>query len=360
MADSCQIEYFLGANSPSGFTSLYHRMLEPERASRIYILKGGAGCGKSTLMRQVGEQARLAGEAVEYILCSGDPSSLDAVIFPRLRAAVVDGTAPHVVEPKYPGLVEQYVNLGACYDREGLSGFREAIFSCMRGYKGCYNRAYRFLRAAEELREDARAILVTPELEARLAKRARGILSREIKPSHTGEKGEITPRFLSAVTHRGQLCLYGTALAQCPRVYLLTDDGWGLSHLLLTHLLSGAAERGWDVVACPDPMSPQRLEHLLLPGLGLAFLTQKPGLPCPGSKERRLRLEHWTDPALVRQNRARLRFSKKMSAALVEEAVASLAQAKEMHDELEAIYNPWVDFRRVRETASLIARELLE
>ena len=51
--------------------------------------------------------------------------------------------------------------------------------------------------------------------------------------------------------------------------------------------------------------------------------------------------------------------SRKVSNALVEEAVDSLAQAKAMHDELEAIYNPYVDFERVHAMADWAAGELL-
>ncbi len=76
------IQYFLGANSPTGFYSLYSQLLPPEQASAIYILKGGPGCGKSTLMRRVAALAQEAGEPVEYILCSGDPDSLDAILLP--------------------------------------------------------------------------------------------------------------------------------------------------------------------------------------------------------------------------------------------------------------------------------------
>ena len=169
MAVSHEIQYFLGANSPAGFYSLYSELLPPETANAIYILKGGPGCGKSTLMRRVAQQAAQAGEAVEYILCSGDPDSLDAVVLPRLGAALVDGTAPHVVEPKYPGAVEQYVNLGDCYDRAGLRAIRGEILTCMDGYKEHYQRAYRCLDAAAEIQTDVRAMLVTPALEEKLA-----------------------------------------------------------------------------------------------------------------------------------------------------------------------------------------------
>ena len=50
------------------------------------------------------------------------------------------------------------------------------------------------------------------------------------------------------------------------------------------------------------------------------------------------RLDAMADAEAVRRNRARLRFSRKVSAALTEEAVDSLAQAKAMHDDLEAFY----------------------
>lgn len=90
-----ELQYFLGSNSPTGFYSLYQELITPETANAIYILKGGPGCGKSTLMRRVAAQAAQTGEEVEYIMCSGDPGSLDAVLLPRLRVALVDGTAPH-------------------------------------------------------------------------------------------------------------------------------------------------------------------------------------------------------------------------------------------------------------------------
>lgn len=93
------IQYFLGANSPRGFYSLYDQLIKIEDASAVYILKGGAGCGKSTLMRQVALAAEESDIEVEYILCSGDPASLDAVILPALGVALVDGTAPHAAAP---------------------------------------------------------------------------------------------------------------------------------------------------------------------------------------------------------------------------------------------------------------------
>lgn len=95
MSTEPQVRFYLGANSPSGFYSLYDQLVDPAWAEDVYILKGGPGCGKSTLMKEVAQRAEAQGLQVEYIPCSGDPDSLDAILLPERRAAIVDGTAPH-------------------------------------------------------------------------------------------------------------------------------------------------------------------------------------------------------------------------------------------------------------------------
>ena len=258
-----------------------------------------------------------------------------------------------MVEPKLPGAVERYVNLGDCYDHEGLKKVRGELEQAMKGYKGCYARAYRCLRAAAEITADRTALIQTPELEEKIAKRAKGILSRELK--REGEQaGRSVQRFLGAVTHKGVLTLYGTAAAQCTRIYELVDR-YGLAHPLLARLLSGAVLGGYDVVACPDPMAPERLAHLLVPEAGLAFVTSRSGMEYGQKPFRRVRLDAMAEP----EGKARLRFQTRMAALLREEGAAALKDAKASHDKLEAVYNPYVDFDGVRTLAALEAGRLL-
>lgn len=358
MAVKPQVQFFLGANTPSGFYSLYDQLIDPTTAEDYFLIKGGAGCGKSTLMRRVARTMEAHGLDVEYIQCSGDPGSLDAISIPALGAAIVDATAPHVIEPKCPGAVERYVNLGECYDTPALKLIKQEIIDSMKGYQGCYNRAYRCLTAAAQINEDSRALLLTSTVEAKLIKRARGILSRECKRTG-GEPGQAKQRFLDAISCQGMICNYDTVDALCKRVYELHDT-YGLAHTLLTHLAAGAMAAGYDVIPCPNPLMPDRMLHLLIPGLSLAFVSSSATQPYPGKRPyRRLRLDPMTNQELLQRNKARLRFSRKVSTALIEEAVDSFAQAKVMHDHLEALYNPHVDFDRVHATADAISAELL-
>ena len=152
-------------------------------------------------MRRVAQAVEARGLTVEYIRCSGDPDSLDAIWIPALRAAIADATAPHVMEPQCPGAVERYVDLGACYDIPALKAIRSELTACRAGYPECYRRAYRCLTAAAEIRGNIRALLLTPALEERMVKRARGILSRECRRSGK-EPGHVTRRFLDAVSCR--------------------------------------------------------------------------------------------------------------------------------------------------------------
>ena len=158
-------------------------------------------------------------------------------------------------------------------------------------------------------------------------------------------KNEKYARYLDGLSHE-------------KRVYQLSDS-CGLAHHLLSPILSAALAAGQDVVACPDPMAPDRLAHLILPGLSLAFVTDSPDQPWPHRAHRHLRLDAVADSEQSRINRPRLRFSRKVASALTEEAVAGLAQAKASHDKLESLNNPHVDFDGVYRLADDLAEELL-
>ena len=52
-------------------------------------------------------------------------------------------------------------------------------------------------------------------------------------------------------------------------------------------------------MVCPDPEHTERIQHLLLPELGLAFVTSREGMVYGGPAYRRVCLEGMIAPAIV-------------------------------------------------------------
>ena len=345
--------FFAGANSGDGFRNLFPEIVDLEDTYDLMVLKGGPGVGKNTFMREIGRSMEQAGTPVEYLWCSGDPDSLDGVVMPELRCAVVDGTSPHVIEPVYPAAVDRYVDLGRFYDLTAAKASAEEVKAHTRAYQAAYARAYRHLKAARQVELDAAAAVGKTFDREKALRRAAGIGARELR-RRGGETGRTTRRFLGSITHKGYVWRFDSVDVLCPKVYVLADS-WELAGEMLAVLHRRAAENGWNTIVCCAPEQPDRMEHLLIPGLGLAFVTSRPGMEYGKKPFRRIRLDAMAEP----EGRARLRFQTRMAALLREEGVLALKDAKASHDKLEAVYNPYVDFDGVRTQAALEAGRLL-
>ena len=346
--------FFLGANSGEGFQNLFSQITDLEDTYDLMVLKGGPGVGKNTFMREIGRAMEAAGTPVEYLWCSGDPDSLDGVVLPGLRCAVVDGTSPHVVEPRYPAAVDRYVDLGRFYDLTAAKAAAGEVKTHTHAYQAAYVRAYRNLKAARQVELDAFAAVRRGFDADRARRRVEGILSRELRQKGD-QSGRTVRRFLGSVTWQGYVWRFDSVDALCPRVYEFADSA-ELAGELFTQIRARATERGWDTIACCAPEEPERIEHLLIPGLGLGFITSRSGMEYGRRPYRRVRLDAMAEQ---REGRARLRFQTRMAALLREEGIAALREAKASHDALEAVYNPYVDFDGVRTLAALEAGRLL-
>lgn len=316
------VYFFLGANSEEGFFSLYDQLLGG-RLDDLMILKGGPGCGKSTFMRRMGAAMERAGERVVYINCSGDPDSLDAAIFLDRNAAIVDGTSPHVLEPTYAVASERYVDLTRFYDVDAAKARRAEIVALSDEYRAHYRSAYRILRG------------------------------------EGGGSGRVDRAFLGGVTHRGEICRFDTVEALCPRIYAIIDSA-GLGNEMLETVVQAAQAKHFDIIACPNPDRPRELHHVLIPEKGLAFITTNARNPYDGKPYRRLRLDAMAEEKLTRAQKAKLRFTRRVEASLLDEAVGALSNAKKAHDALESAYHPCVDFEGATALAEKEIKRLLK
>ena len=147
--------YFASANSFKGFKSNFAVAFDPELFDRIYILKGGPGTGKSSLMKRVGKEFESEKCRVTSFLCSSDPASLDGVIVSKngKKVALIDGTAPHMADPQLPGACEKIINLADALNGSALLGKKTEISSLLRKKKESYAKAYRYLGLAGNIHD---------------------------------------------------------------------------------------------------------------------------------------------------------------------------------------------------------------
>lgn len=249
-----------------------------------------------------------------------------------------------MIEPKYPAAVDRYVNLGRFYDVAAAKEARSDVICHTQTVSAAYRRAYQALGAARQM-ADSSAALVLEGLDAgKLLRRTDGIIGRELRGRGSG--GRADARFLGSITCMGPVWRFDTVEKLCPKVYQLCDT-YGLAAPMLERLRAAAAARGFRIIVCPDPDHMERIQHLLLPELGLAFVTSREGMAYGGSAYRKVRLDAMVAPAHYKRYKARLRFSARVENALREEALAALRDAKAAHDKLEAVYRHGVDFAGV-------------
>lgn len=340
MPDSKKYGFFLASNSRSGFYSAFDGISTFNGISRIYILKGGPGCGKSTFMKKLADAAVGAGGEAELIYCSSDPSSLDAVLLRDFKIAVVDGTSPHVTEPKYPAAFETYISFADFWDGDEIARHLTRIKSVVSSIGGCYQSAYEALSASCLMRDRVFGRVVSQAPLERIRRRAQGIAKRTIAPK-TGD-AVINKRFLSGITPDGVVCLFDTVNTLCNTVYEISDS-FGLSHFMLSEILSHLS--GYELYACYCPLDPQsKLEHLIIPELSLAFVTTNSHLKYPGIPARHIRLDPYLPRDAYLRYKADITLYTKLADALLDSAVSSLYEAKALHDELEKYYIPNINF----------------
>mgnify|MGYP005912586141 CR=1 FL=1 len=344
------IDFFLGATTPAGFKG-YFEPLRHEPGMQMYLIKSGPGCGKSTLMKQLAQKAEQQGQSIERVHCASDPDSLDGVILPARHKAIVDATAPHVMEPDAPGADEVVVSLYHTIDAEALHPHADDVRALFARNAMLRSRAARYIASAGSLLLDSRraeACSANFEKVRRYVKR----LCTRLLPRTEGTASEEL-RLLSAISPKGMVFYRGTVEALADRYVVFRDDYGAVSRLLLELIRAEALARGYHIITCPCAMHPEdQIDHIFIPALRLAFLTDNLWHPIQLPGVQAVRCTRFVDRENLSGFRARLRFNDRAASELIDQAVALMAQAKNCHDELETYYRAAVDFDQVNAVAA--------
>lgn len=322
-------EYFAARNGYDGFKSYFGEIFDSKDFSRIYVIKGGPGTGKSSMMKRL--LKNFSDYSREAIYCSSDPASLDGVIIESggKKVALLDGTAPHERDAVIPGAIDEIINLGENWDKNWLYAERARILELNNEKKAAYSTAYSYLSLVGNMRRPygEKTISFPRELLSELCNKAENAFEKKTRLiSSFGKSGFYR---LSAPFDKGS------------KFIKLEGEG-ERAMIFLTRLSEKLSEERISHTVYPLALDDSLTEAIYIPSSGTVLIAYEASdieyekIICVDS--------HFS--ALSRLNNEKRRVKLKCASEIEAEAVRWFSIASELHFELEAIYSSAMDYKR--------------
>lgn len=345
------VRSFLAANSANGFVSFFDELAEYENT---YVIKGGPGTGKSSFMKKIASAAQSIDLPVEYVFCSSDPSSLDAIGIKDIPLAILDGTPPHTAEPKYPGAAGGIINAGEYWNEEKIKKYSEDVFELTNNVSDCFSSAYRHLKAVGAIYEDIEKIS-EKALNAVKLNNFTDNLIKKIITQKVRHGGEIKKRFISGITPDGIITFYDTIYALCERV-IVVKDKYLLSDKIVSRFANAAKDAGYTVYAFHDPLLPQKTAHVAVPEISTAIVSNTFMTHFEAANAKAVNMSRFIEDVDTRS----LSANQRLLTLCLKTAIASIAKAKAFHNDLEDIYISAMDFTALNKKAKDFAEKYIK
>lgn len=341
--------FFPGGNTTLGFHSFFDHILHHEEANHFYSLKGGPGTGKSSLMKKVGEYYGKKGYDIEYHHCSSDPDSLDAVVIPKLKVALVDGTAPHIVDPKTPGAIDEIINLGDNWDQNKLKERKDEILRVRTENSRLFQKAYGYLKSAGALYDICdKTALSAFNLEKatvdvnQLIDRILG--SYPFKNTH-GKRRDL---FAFGITPQGIVNYRKDYVDNMTVKVVIKEDLYSSSQQIMDLLADQIKKRGFSLICLHSPLKVGKLLEIIVDEIGLVISVDHPYY----SVESSINYNYELDLTKFIDNNQKERIQNEVNDDviefnhLLEKAISFVKKAHENHDLLERYYIDALDFSK--------------
>ena len=349
--------YFLGSSGKNGFFSCFNQLTPKIEGQYTYIIKGGPGTGKSSLMRKIADEMEKRDIECERIFCSSDPDSLDGIIFPSLRVSVCDGTSPHTLDPDYPGATGEIINLGDCWNKDILFENKGKIIELTDKNKACHKRSRRFIESAFSIFADGEKICRDCLDEERLMRYASRVAGRHFKKP-SGRIGTEKIRMLDAITPKGYLFLSDTVNALCDMKIVFEDDFGIAASKLISEIRTYALASGFSVISSPSVNREKAIRHIIIKELSLGFFTSDKLCNLNIVPDKTVNLKRFYSLSELSAHKSRMTFAKKAANELLHEAVCALKMAKDIHDDLEKCYVEAMDYEKINRIATALTERI--
>lgn len=343
---------FPGALTSSGFFHLHDNIIDEDR-NMLYIIKGMPGGGKSSMMKEIGERAFKKGYDIEYHHCPSDPNSVDGLVITDLKIALVDGTSPHVIEAKYPGLKDKIIDLTQFIDSSSLKLYRGEISSAKKRNKMAYDRAFSYFKSCKNIHD-----LMERERNHNINKNGINKLSYDLQDRIF--KGELfnienidfKNRYLfsAAYTPEGFVDYTSTILDGIKNRYYLKGDSATEKTALFKWIINRANLLEYHLEIFYNPMIPSEIATVIIKELNTIIST---------SAEIKNYIYTLIDLNEYLESKD-LQEDLKIYEILIDRGIDALAGAKTNHEILETSYKRCIDYEGIDAIREKIWEEILD
>ena len=345
--------YFAAANTGRGFVNCFDRFFSPDELERLYVIKGGPGTGKSTLMKEIADEAEKRGYTAIRCLCSSDPGSLDGVLIKETGTGIIDGTSPHMTDPKYPGAADTLIDLYPFFRTEYLRGQRGLLLPLFKRCAALHESSGKYRGFAALAKAEALSVTSSCTDMTKLRAAAKRVVS-----AIRGKPGAPLHRQISAFSSRGKVTL-DTFDRMCTKKIAVCDEH-GSAYIFMNALKELLTGLGTEFCYSCDTLLFGNCEAIYVPADGTYFLiagriaeTDRNGY------ERLVNMKRFVCADALRTARGRLRMCEKAAAELDGEAEKLIKEAGAVHDKIEGIYQDAVDFKRLEKMKKELITKIL-
>ena len=333
--------YFAAANSYRGFVSLFDEIFNPKHFKHIYVIKGGPGTGKSSLMKRLAKSFINDGVYTEAIYCSSDPTSLDGVIIKKNnnKIALLDGTSPHERDAIIPGAIDEIINLGDGFNKLELIRQREEILNLAEKKKNAYKKAYSMLdmagniwRQIYTIYRDMTSYYVAESVSEKLS-----------ELSESGNSDEPTRIFSSSFNKNGYTTI-DISENESRRKIRISGDGI-TEHIVLGLLYKKLQKKRSLITVCPSPLDTCIFDKIITDDVIYEVNNQLSDFDTTSIIER----TNNTNSELIH-----------LHTKLLILAQAAFKDASDYHFSLEEIYKNAIDFENNNRTEARLYNEISE
>jgi hypothetical protein len=151
--------------------------------------------------------------------------------------------------------------------------------------------------------------------------------------------------FASAITPDGMVNYLGTIVAPCSKRYVIQGDPGTGKSMLLDKVRTAALARGFFTEVYYCPLHPDKVEHVVIPSLGLALTKSiEPHTYVPGPNDLIIDMNECRSPSVIKAHQPQVDRAREEFDRLFNLAIFYIGQAKQYHDAMERFYAPNMDF----------------